>query len=209
MKKKFLDELLGSKSSLRILRVLTRDRTEMTGRELARRASVSAASAHTAAKRLAAMGLVNLKSVGTGTVYSLNEGHYLLASAGVGMLFGEEEDYVGTVVLESAKSIKSGQVKSLIVFGSAARANSDSYGDIDVLFLLKDSHQVPAAKKCLLQSSDKTMRRFGVRISPYVISTDEFLDRYGKGDALIRNIVKDGKRIGGKPLSEVLTDERP
>ena len=181
----------------------------MTGRELARRASVSAASAHTAAKRLAAMGLVSLKSVGTGTVYSLNEGHYLLTSAGIGTLFGEEGDYIGTVAFYTAKSVKSGRLESLIVFGSAARASADSYGDVDVLFLLKDSYHVSAVKKSLLQSSDKITRRFGVRVSPYVISVGEFVDRYGKGDALVRNIVKDGKRIGGKPLAEVLTDERP
>lgn len=209
MRKKFLDELLGSKSSLRILRVLTRDRTGMTGRELARRSAVSAASAHAAAKKLAAMGLVTLESVGTGTVYSLNERHYLLVSAGIGMLFGEEEDYIGTVAFESAKPIKSKQLESLVVFGSAARGNTDTYGDIDVLFLLTDSYHVPAVKNTLLQSSDKTMSRFGVRVSPYVISVGEFVDRYRKGDALIRNIVKDGKRISGKPLSEVLTDERP
>ena len=43
MRKRFPDKLLGSKSSLRGLRVLNQDRTEMTGRELARRSAVSTA----------------------------------------------------------------------------------------------------------------------------------------------------------------------
>lgn len=208
MQKRFLDGILGNKSALAILRVLARDRAEMTGRELARRAKVSPAAALAAAKKLSDIGLVNLKSVGSGTACSLNQDHYLMRSAGLGMLLSEEEDYPGTAAFELARSIKSGWIESIVLFGSSARKDQESYRDIDVLVLLKDSHRVKAVKKVLLENSPRVMQRFGVRVSPYVLGVGEFMDRFDAGDALMRNIVKDGEKIGGKSLSEVLVDER-
>lgn len=208
MKKGFLDDILGNKSSVRILRVLARDRAEMTGRELARRAGISAASAHAAAKRLSYRGLVRLRSVGTGIVCALNESHYLVVQAGLGRLLSEEENYAGTAAFELAKSLNKNWIESVVLFGSVARGEAKPQSDVDVLLLLKDRRRVQAVKRSLLENSLKISDRFGVRLSPYVIGIGEFVDRYDRADLLIRNMVRDGKRVSGKSLSEVLVDER-
>lgn len=204
---RLLDDVLGTKARIRVLRVLSRDQ-EITGRELARRAGISAAAAHAAARGLSSLGLVRVSAKGTGHLYSLNGSHYLLRKAGLGLLLCEEGLYPRRIASELTKGIRSSWIESVALFGSIVRGEARAASDLDVLVLSRDSSKVPGIKEILLERHPAILDRFGVRPSPYVIGAAAFAAGYRKGDPLIRNIVKEGVVISGKPLSEALLDER-
>lgn len=204
---RLLDDVLGSKSKIRILRVLARA-DELTGRDLARRAGISAASAHAAAMALSRLGIVRYQRKGSGIVYSMHSSHHLVGTAGLGLLLSEEEGYLHTAAFELVRKIKTGWIESLVLFGSAARGEAGLSSDIDICVLCGDSCRVTEVKQELLKRIPAIRDRFGLRVSPYVSGVGEFLDRYDKGEKLIRNIVREGVVVSGKPLSEVLSHER-
>jgi DNA-binding IclR family transcriptional regulator len=73
-----LDEVLGARSKVALLRLLVRTRGEHTGRELARLLHLDAKTCHTSLQALARQGVIEYRKAGTAILYRLNEAHALV-----------------------------------------------------------------------------------------------------------------------------------
>lgn len=200
-----LDSILGPHSKVSVLRVLFSD-AGLTGREVARRAGLSPRAASLALSHLVRIGIVERKTVGGAHQFTVNRERQLVLGA-LGGLFAEERDLAATIGRQLLEVLGRGACVSIALFGSYARGDAAVDSDLDVLFVLGDSHRIPEARKALEAASGRFSTSFGLRLSPYVIGAAEFVGRMKKGDKLMKAMVREARVIAGKPLAEVIVDE--
>lgn len=76
---------------------------------------------------------------------------------------------------------------SIILFGSRARGDAKQDSDFDFMLVYEKT-----------KPSSETIFAAGLPVSVFKLSKAEFEKRYKRGDALIRNIVRDGRIIKGE-----------
>ena len=72
-----LDTILGQRSKIRILRLLSFEQNQLTVREIARRIDLTVPNVSRALKELEIEGIVISRQTGKSTPYFLNKKHYL------------------------------------------------------------------------------------------------------------------------------------
>ncbi|MBI3300044.1 MAG: MarR family transcriptional regulator [Elusimicrobia bacterium] len=199
-----LDDILGPSAKLSVLRILFRQ-DDLTGREVARRADLSPRAASQALTRLVEAGVVRRKPAGQAHLFSVNRRRRGAFSA-LGELFAAEQGLSGSIGRYVAKTA-GGSCVAVAVFGSYARGTAVSQSDLDVMVLLDDARVAPKVSELFAERAGAFHDEFGLRLSPYVISTAEFAARFKRNDALIKAVVREGRVVAGKPLAEVLADE--
>jgi predicted nucleotidyltransferase len=203
--KHLLEDLLGQKSKVTILRVLYRG-TELTGREIARKADLSPRSAQQSLQELYTTGIVHKKAVGASYLFSLNRTHYLVENI-LSPLFESEQGIIAAMIKELRKTLPNKGIVSIIMFGSVVRGESKHGSDLDVMILLEDSLDVKRITAGIQDKGREFLAKFGMMFSPYVISHHDFISRFDKKDKLIQNVIKEGRVIFGKYFEEILARE--
>ncbi|MBI5209896.1 MAG: nucleotidyltransferase domain-containing protein [Elusimicrobia bacterium] len=202
---RFLDGVLGQRSKVAVLRLLARE-PELTGREIARRAGLSPRAAQQALQSLHASGVLNRKTVGAAFLFSLNAGRYVVRSM-LRPLFERERGLMAEMLARLGRALPREGVISVVLFGSAARGEGRRGSDVDVMICVKDSMDVDRLAEAVRDRSRAFSGEFGMPVSPYVIRRRDLVSRFDKKDKLIRNIVREGCVLRGKPLGEVLALE--
>ncbi len=197
-----LDEALGGTPHVRILRYLCRAGGEHTGRAIGRAVQVSHPAVHRALRTMADRGMVQAVRHGPAIAYRLNEDHWLVRT-GIRSLFDAEAAFFATVG-EAVRTAAGVPVRSVVLFGSMARAEADAASDIDLLCLTASTAAAAEAERNLSEGAPALRREFGRRFSVMVLPAAEFGRRYRRRDRLAREIVESGWVIAGEPLSEVL-----
>jgi len=197
-----LDEALGGTPHVRILRYLCGTGGEHTGRAIGRAVQLSHPAVHRALRTMAERGMVQAVQHGRAIAYRLNEDHWLVRT-GIRPLFDAEGGFLATVG-EAVRTAAGVPVRSVLLFGSMARAEADAASDIDLLCLTASSAAAAKAERSLAEAAAALRRQFGRRFSVVVLPAGEFARRYRRRDRLVREIVETGWVIAGDPLSEVL-----
>lgn len=199
-----LDDILGSRAKVSVLRALFKE-DGINGRELGRRAGLSARAAHVALSQLAEAGVVDERRVGRSHQFFLNRRRRLVSR--IAALFAEESsaparigDAIGGILGPKA-------CLSAAVFGSVARGEGTARSDLDLLVVVRGPSAALKARRRLEEAADGLMDEFGVRVSPYVVDAGEFSARFRKGDKLIRTMVREARVILGNPLGLVAVGE--
>jgi len=195
----YLDELLGSKASIRVLRTLERYRGKVfTVRELARTSGLSHPEVSLVVKDLERRGVVKLQPVGRAYQVILNEESYALKTI-VEPMVRAEENTLNSLISTVRSCFKGDGVTSVVVFGSVAKGLEKDASDVDVLVVADDRE---AANECASRASTATLAKFGVRLSPLIMSRAEFIRRQG-GD-LAKSVMESYQRVCGKDLKELV-----
>lgn len=200
-----LDGILGSRAKVAVLRVLHDGGLRLNGREVARKAGLTARSAHLALGSLAELGVVNMEAVGNNHVFSLNKALRLL-SPSLSAVFEAEKAAPAALAREVVGLLRGETVLTVAWFGSVARGERSSASDMDVVVVLKDARAAGAARRRLEEHGPAFRRRFGLHVAPYVLGAKDLARKFDAGDPLAVNIVKDAVLLHGKPLAEVLSD---
>jgi len=192
---KYLEEILGSKSNVKVLRILCKYPTkEFSENELARVAGVGQKTVNRVMPKYVGYGIVSARVIGRANVYSLSSENYIVKQ--LTTLFRAEEGAKLELkrLLENAfKGDKA--VISLVIFGSVARGKEEPTSDIDVFVLTKDKE---GAKEKLRRAEELVMKKFGNVISEYIMTRGEFEQK--RRTQTIKNIMAHGELIVGKPL---------
>lgn len=85
-----LDEVLGQKSKIKILRCLFKRRKEMTGRQVGQFCGLNHRTCQLALKDLEQQGIVVMRKVGKSNLFKLKHDNYLIGQL-LGPLFEQEE----------------------------------------------------------------------------------------------------------------------
>lgn len=201
-----LDLILSSTSKVKLLRVLHHTRQPMSGREAAAAGSLAVQPAQRALAQLVTLGVVNRDDTRSQHLYTLNRDHALVHDA-LDPLFRAEAARVSEVFRDVAGMVggrAAGLVQGMYLFGSAARGKDRTGSDFDVLTVVTSRQQVDTMHETLAQSADRFYTRHGLRLSVVVLDLPKLRRMHRDGDALVKELLRDNRRITGKRLEELL-----
>jgi hypothetical protein len=198
-----LDDLLGQKSKVRILRYLANSGLELNGRQIAYEIGMSPWVCHQALGGLQDQGIVVMRNVGNTHLYRLNTEHYLVRELLL-PLFQKEQMLLDTVIAAITDGLPA-PVVSLILYGSVARNEEEPFSDIDVLAVTTTEEDVPRVEQFFLQKNESVVPCFGNTLSALVMSSQELYSRLDAGEPLITEILQTGRVLYGPHLAELIT----
>ena len=164
-----LDEVLGNRIRVRVLRVLRSSRSQgLTGRELSRRSKASASQTIEALAVLERAGLVHRETAGPSHVWRLALDHVLIEP--LDRLFESESDIPHKLQEDLRMAVKGLPVRQARLFGSVARGDDESSSDIDLFVEVESSTQLGTVRESLSALSATFARRFGHSLSSLVLT---------------------------------------
>jgi len=202
-----LDDLLGQRSKVKILRHLCSTQLEMSGRQIATDLGLSPWACHLALRALTEQGILLMRNAGRTYLFRLNKINYVVERLLL-PLFAEEGGLVQVAIQEIVADL-SESIVSIVLYGSVSRGQERSFSDIDLLVLVVAKEDQQNVQNVFEQKNESFIARFGNVLSPLVLPVTEFRQRYREGDALITEIVNTGQVIYGKLISEVMSHESP
>lgn len=200
-----LDDLLGQKSKVKMLRHLSNTGLEMSGRQIASDIKMSPWACHQALRDLTEQGVLLMRNVGRTYLFRLNERSYQVEELLL-PLFQKEKDLLKAAIQEIVDGI-SDSIVSIVLYGSILRGEERPSSDFDLLILVPTRANKEPVQEIFDQKNDYFISRFGNVLSPLILSVAEFRERYHGNDALIREVVDAGRVVYGKLFSEVLVHE--
>ncbi len=196
-------DVVASRPKLRLLRYLSTHEGPITGRALAQAAGVEAKRAAEALAGLVSAGLVQRRRAGRAFLYSLNRNSYVVDQILLPAFVNERDwlERLGDEILHSVPT-----VQSVILYGSWAKRKAKLESDVDLLLVARPSRKSGASgfQETIDETRGKMTERFGRPVSLLVLSRDEVRRRLRRRDALIREIVAQGRVLAGSGLAEVI-----
>lgn len=197
-----LDMVLGTTVKVRLLRVLVPLTRPVSGREAARLAGVSHI-AQRALEELAAVGVLHRQETPGAYLYTFNRNH-LMAPA-IAELFGAEHRFTATLFEHLRQLLESaGGVESAMIFGSSARREARPDSDLDLLVVVRDQADRDRMFSALVDVGPDLRSRFGVRLSPVVVTALQLRRQSAEGDPFVTEVRRDARRICGRSIEELI-----
>lgn len=190
----------------RVLEFLWRSRAEWSGREIARKAGLSAPACHEALKKLDARGLVYFRRISNVHLYKINAENYLVRNVFAHQFAAEAAmpKHIAAAAKRTLVDFPGSDILSLVVFGSMARGTGQLGSDFDLLIVLPGKESAKALEPRVERLRELLFRRFSIPLAPYIQTLAELRQKHDRGLPLIREILKDGRTIYGKDLKELL-----
>lgn len=187
-----LDEALGTRTSVRLLRCLTlSSKRELSGRELASLAGVSPTRAHLSLCRLEGLGLVTRRAVGRSDAWRW------VGESALGALlqqtFVREKGLRSSLFQEVRRELEKLGVRRATVFGSFARGEEDPRSDLDLYVETRNEEMARSVREALLDLRLRLSLKYGVHLSALVYSPRQV--RSPPNPALMENIRREGRPI--------------
>lgn len=200
-----LDEILGRRSCVQLLRFLVRSGGQHSGRDLARLVVLDHKTCHAALRSLAEHGVVSARRIGTASVYALNEDHPVVTDI-LRPAFEKEEALIDRYVLE-ARKLSGTPSESFILFGSVARGQEVALSDVDILVVTRDGESRDKAEEALASVASALAARYGSVPQFIVEDRRTFRNKVVHGQFLHNEIVRTGRVIAGKSIAELLKND--
>jgi predicted nucleotidyltransferase len=203
---KTLDEVLGSTTKVRILRALMPLASPVSGHEARMLAGVrSQSGVRVALKDLTDLGILEREDTRRIRLFRINRRHDLVEP--LAALFRAETMRIGRLRDALQEILQAGAVQehtlSIILFGSNARGEARPTSDLDLL-VVTQAEPADQVRDVLMDAIPETERRFGLRISPLLLSKERVQERYRDGDPLMQNIHADGRTLYGTHFQELV-----
>jgi predicted nucleotidyltransferase len=167
-----LEDILGSKIKIRILRLFYRTRGSYTGREIAKLIEFSQDATQRALNELTKQGLLRRDYVGTSHNYYLNEDHMLVDKV-VNKAFFAEQNAIREIVRIFKEQLGE-EFQRAVVFGSVAKKKERPDSDIDILVVVRDGIETDAIEDNVNEAANLATAASGNPVMPIVIQTGEY-----------------------------------
>ena len=148
------------------------------------------------------LGVVELKIATPAHLFSLNRRHWAVADV-ARVMFDSENTWLDNMLRELCGDLPP-SVKSLVLFGSAARGQLHGGSDIDLLVLIDNDRDSEEALAYFTGRSAWALARGNFPLAPVVLSLEEFRVKYRRKDEFVRTVLKTGRVVAGKLLTEIL-----
>ncbi|RJP33080.1 MAG: winged helix-turn-helix transcriptional regulator [Actinobacteria bacterium] len=189
-----LDDILGNRTQVRLLRLLSRTRSAHTGRELARLIGQSHNTTRYALEELERHGLVVKQQAGRSNMYSLDQDNIIFTRV-LSPAFELEEDLLGEVA--SIFSDEIGQdLLAIILFGSVARGEEIPNSDLDLVLVFSDEVDLSVKEDDVSEASLRVAKHFGNQVSAVSVTSSEYERKKNARRGLWREIAETGILIG-------------
>lgn len=167
-----LNDILGNRTQIKVLRLLIRTRSAHTGRELARLIGQSHNATRFALEELERNGLIVKQQAGRSNLYSLDEDNIIIREVLL-PAFRLEENLLDEVAGILSREIGN-ELLDIILFGSIAKAEESSYSDMDLVLVFKDGVNPKDVEGAVAEASLLVAKMFGNQVSPVIITETEF-----------------------------------
>jgi predicted nucleotidyltransferase len=195
-----LNFIFTSPAATAVMRELNLRRSGITGRETARLAGLTHKSALSILSNYERLKLVKRESAGRSYFFTLNRQHYIYKNI-IEPVFNTEKGMASSLFKTISQKI-SRYAESIIVYGSVARGNESVESDLDICIIYN-------SEKKKLEPELSNLRgdlydTYGVTLAPFLISIQEFKKKAKSKKSPVSDIVKEGKVIYGKSLTEII-----
>ncbi len=190
-----LDEVFQNLSHVKVLRVLVNSELDLTGRQIAALAGLSAMGAKKALDHLGQLNLLAVRRVGRAYLYRFREENLIVQKL-LRQLFINEK----TLLEEELKKVSqhfSGFAHSVYLFGSVSRGEEAFGSDIDLCVILRNASLMEQAGEKAMEMTDHLSQVTGITPTILVMTREDFQHRYKSGDVLAKNIVEEGQILYG------------
>jgi predicted nucleotidyltransferase len=170
-----LEDILGSKIKIRILRLFYRTRGSYTGRDVAKLIARSPEATRKALGDLVSNGLLKLDRVGTSYNYYLNEEHMFVRKVVDAAFTAEQNSLLGIVEVFS-EQLGEDFVRA-VVFGSVAKGKERPDSDVDILVVVRDGLAIEAIEERIGEAANTATAACGNPVMPIVIKAGEYEKR--------------------------------
>lgn len=177
-----IDEILGNKTRIRLLRSLYRNQAARSGREIARQMGLSHTHVINQLRELEKWGILVRARVGSADSYSFNDVNYMVKNVLI-PLFEAEKKYI----VELASRFFQGLGDDLLhafLFGSMARGTSTARSDMDLVLVVKDDCDLDAVELEAAGITADAMVEFGRRIDALVLPTASYKRKVKQGKGM-------------------------
>jgi predicted nucleotidyltransferase len=168
-----LEDVLGSRVNIQILRYLVAIRGGLSGNEIATRLGLQQSSARQALERLVAARVVTRIDVGRSAAYELDR-ELAFSNVVLAPLFQSEGRLRDDLIeaLAHACGELGSELESVILFGSLARGERD-FRDADLLFIVPNKREKAQLHDRIAEHFESVRRRFGAPVSAVVVTKAE------------------------------------
>ena len=192
----YLEELLGSKLKIKILRTLWRfQEKEFTIRELAKFLGISHTGVRKVLTNLEMTNVVTIRTVGKSYAFKINTKSY--AASIIEKIFESEQNTLLELMKMLKKGLSTPEIVSVALFGSIAQKKEAPLSDVDLLIVTKEREKV---ENIVLRLQKQVVERFGNSISAYYLTRDDFMKK--RKSPLIMQILENHILIFGEPIGE-------
>lgn len=204
--KRTLDDMLGNKKRVHILRTLFRYPGQFTGRHIARLCNSSQASVQAHLKILADNDILKISYVGRSRVFSLNQENILYQP--LRELFQVEDKLVPQLESIIKNSVKKDpklreSLANVSIYGSILTTEARPDSDIDLFLLFKSKSDEAIAEEHFGELDAKIGKLFGNRLHLFTTNMDD-LNALKRSNKVIFHSLKSAHLIYGKELEELI-----
>jgi predicted nucleotidyltransferase len=200
-----LDDVLGRRSSVQLLRFLVRTGGEHSGRDLARLVGLDHKTCHATLRSLAEHGVVTERRIGTAAAYALKQDHPVVTDI-LRPAFEKEDTLIERYVKE-ARDLSRAPSESFILFGSVARKAEVPRSDVDILVITRDAASRARAEEALAAVAATLASKYGSVPQFIVEERRTFRNKVVHGSAVHNDILRTGRVIAGKSIAELLKND--
>jgi predicted nucleotidyltransferase len=201
-----LDDIFSAPSNVKVLRVLFRNKFELTGRQIAELAGLNAMTCQNTLHRLRDVKLVYMRPVGSAHLYRLSRDSILVKNL-LEPAFEAERSLLNDLVAPLIENLGS-SLRSLIVFGSVARGEEDFISDLDIAVIVNNRSNMKRVQEIVDRETDSLSGATGSVTTVLVYTVNEFQTRYRRGQSLFRTIVEVGRVVFGTSLESLIHHDR-
>jgi predicted nucleotidyltransferase len=190
-----LEDVLGSRINLTVLRYLMVTRGGMSGNQIAGRLGLQQTSVRLALERLVKTGVVTRRDVGRSAAYEMDEDLVFVRTVLVPLFRAESHlrnRLMNSLVQGSRKLVP--PPTAVVLFGSAARGERN-FRDVDLLcVVVRDNDKLPLQDR-VAGAYGQVQKEFNVPVSALVATDTEL--RTPRLEALRQEVRRDGVLLCG------------
>jgi predicted nucleotidyltransferase len=202
-----VDEILGTRSRVKVLRVLRGVRIPLNASQIAARTGLSRPAVAATLEEFAAMGLVGSTSAGQANVHLLVRENVYVDEI-VEPLFAAEERIPG-ILLDALRSAFGEAAGSVVLFGSYARGDQTAESDVDVVLVARDAGSKQELEARVDDYGYAFRKRFGATLSALVYDAAEAASLAATAPTLADSIQCDALVVSGVHPRDWARNVRP
>ena len=198
------EDIVGSKSSIGVLRVLDGVSVALSITQIARLAHLTRPAVISVLERLEQKGIVFLTRSGNARLYQLDRANIYVEKV-ISPLFELEQNLLEHMT-KDVSHVLGPLAVSIILFGSFARGDQTQSSDVDILVVAKDILKQKQVEHSLADYASHFYRRFGHGLQALVYDFAQANQLSLRAPALFAEIQEDGLLISG--TSEWMKNEQ-
>jgi predicted nucleotidyltransferase len=199
---KILNELFSARSNVVVIRAMKNSLVGLTGREISRLSGLSPKTCLETLTNLENLGVVNRIRGGRDHIFSYNRDNYLVKKF-ILPLMDAEPTYRVSIFRRISTVLESSSV-GVYLYGSVARGEETVNSDFDICILYKIESSKPELESLVSKLIPVMYKNYGINVSPFYLSVDEFIKRARNKKSPVPDIIKDGIIISGIPIERLL-----